>query len=574
MAITDDNTNTSADNADGGLDQYRSRRSRYEHEEFGDRDKANKAGAASPPPPGPPPRTVYSKTEIILSETTINDAAITAMQGLAEAKVPIYQRSGRLVRPASAELFDAEGRIVKTTVLVELNATYLKAVLAKYFTWKRKTRVKEENGKIKNVWKYVNPGWDVPNLILAMRGEWPFPTVTGILSAPTLRADGTLLNQEGLDVRTGLLLINLPEMPEVKEKPSREEALEALKLLKELLKEFPFLDEPSRVVALSLVLSMMVRGALGQVPLHLFTAPAAGSGKSLLTDIASMIATGRRAAVVAAASRLDEQEKRIAAAMLSGRPLVALDNLTGVLTSSLLCQAVSQPVVAYRKMGGDTEIDLECRSVFAANGNNIAIAGDLGRRTLFARLDVEVEKPWERAFEQKPLEMIARDRGRYIAAALTIPLAYLAAGSPRRANTVANGFEEWTHFVRDALVWLDEADVASTMNTARDGDPDLQATLAMFAAMTKAFGTGQDAARTAAQIIEASILSLDSKLSQQERLHDALEGITPAGTKQISAHQLGSWLRAAKGQIVGGMRLCKNEDRTSTGMWWIEKAKE
>jgi hypothetical protein len=408
-----------------------------------------------------------------------------------------------------------------------------------------------------------------------MRGDWPFPTVTGILQAPTLRADGTLLNQEGLDVQTGLLLVNLPAMPEgLKEKPSREEALEALKLLKELLKEFPFLDEPSKVVALSLIISMVVRGALGQVPLHLFTAPAAGSGKSLLTDIVSMIATGRRAAVVAAASRVDEQEKRIAAAMLSGRPLVALDNLTGVLTSSLLCQAVSQPVVAYRKMGGDKEIELDCRSVFAANGNNIAIAGDLGRRTLFSRLDAKMEKPWEKEFERKPLEMIARDRGRYIAAALTIPLAYLAAGSPRRANTVANGFEEWMHFVRDALVWLDEADVASTMNTARNEDPDLQATLAMFAAMAVQFGTGQGAARTAAQIIEESKMSLDSKLDQVERLHAALEGITPAGTKEISAHRLGSWLREAKGQIVGGMRLCNETDRTSTAMWWIEKAKE
>jgi putative DNA primase/helicase len=566
MAITDDNPTPSDDNTVVGIDQFKSRG----NEESKEKDKASKAGAA---PPRPPRGTVYSKPEIILSQTTINEAAITAMQGLAAIKVPIYQRSGRLVRPASADLIDAEGRIVKTTVLVELNATYLKSVLAKYFIWRRKTRVKEENGKIKTDWAYVSPGWDVPELIMAMRGDWPFPTITGILSAPTLRADGTLLNQEGLDVQTGLLLTNLPAMPEVKEKPSRKEALEALKLLKELLKEFPFLDDASRVVALSLILSMVVRGALRQVPLHLFTAPAAGSGKSLLTDIVSMIATGRRAAVVAAASRLDEQEKRIAAAMLSGRPLVALDNLTGVLTSSLLCQAVSQPVVAYRKMGGDKEIELDCRSVFAANGNNIAIAGDLGRRTLFARLDAGMEKPWEKEFEQKPLEMIARDRGRYIAAALTIPLAYLAAGSPRRANTVANGFEEWMEFVRDALVWLGEADVASTMNTARDGDPDLQATLAMFAAMAEAFGMGQGAARTAAQIIEASI-DLGVPSDRMGRLREALEGITPVGTKEISAYRLGLWLRGAHGQIVGDMRLCNETDRTSTARWWIEKVKE
>jgi putative DNA primase/helicase len=506
-----------------------------------------------------------SKPEIFVSETTINEAARTAMRGLAEAKVPIYQRGGRLVRPAPQDLIDANERTVRTTVLVDLNATYLKMLLADHFWWQRASRDKDEKGKTTTRWRRSSSGWDVPNLILAMQGDWPFPTVTGLLSAPTLRRDGSLLDQPGLDEQTGLLLTNLPVMPEVKKAPSPEEAKEALELLLELLKEFPFIDKASRVVALSLILSMVVRGALGQVPLHLFSAPATGTGKSHLTDIASMIATGQTAPVIAAATKLEEQEKRLGAAMRSGRPLIALDNVNGVLISNLLCQGVSQRTVIYRPLGDGDDITLVCRSVFAANGNNIAIADDLDRRTLFARLDAKMERPSQRKFKQKPLEMIAADRGRYIAAALTIPLAWQAAGCPRSANTLANGFEEWMHFVRDPLVWLGEADVVSTMEVARDEDPKRQGKLALFTAMANLFGFGQGAARTTAEIIEASAKPLsDPEVEGKRRALRAAVG------DDVSSAKLGAWLREAKDTRAGGMQLCSERDRSNSATWWIE----
>jgi putative DNA primase/helicase len=540
--------------------------------------KTEAGGAGSPPL-----KTVHdSRLTITLSETTINEAATTAMAGLVGLKEPIYQRAGRLMRPASADLISApvksgaKGEMVKTTVLVDLNTTYLKSRLAKHFRWQRMTRHTDKDGKITLGRRFTSPEWDVPNLILAMQGDWPFPPITGILSAPTLRADGTLLDQPGYDAQTGLLLRHLPVMPKVEAMPTREDAEAALGLLLELLEEFPFVGI-GRAVALSLILSMVARGALGQVPLHLFTAPTAGSGKSFLSDIVSMIATGRRAPVVAATSRHDEQEKRIAASMLSARPLVALDNLTGTLDSALLCQAVSQPIAVYRRIGGDKEIELDCRgSVFVANGNNIAIKGDLGRRTLFARLDAGMEKPWERPLKRNPLEMIARDRGRYIAAALTIPLAWQASGCPRIANTVANGFEEWMGFVRDSLMWVGEADVVSTMDMARSEDPDLQKMLAMFAAMVGAFGFGEKAGRTTAQIIEAVETTGLDLLKEPEpktrALREALEAIIPA--KTLSTNRLGIWLRAAKDNVLGGLCLCKEDNRTGTGRWWIEERKD
>ena len=53
--------------------------------------------------------------------------------------------------------------------------------------------------------------------------------------------------------------------------------------------------------------------------------------------------------------------------------------------------------------------------------------------------------------------MVMADRGKYIAACLTICRAYIAAGRPDKLPKLAS-FGGWSDTVRSALVWLGEAD--------------------------------------------------------------------------------------------------------------------
>jgi putative DNA primase/helicase len=53
-------------------------------------------------------------------------------------------------------------------------------------------------------------------------------------------------------------------------------------------------------VALSLLLTGVCRKTLDFAPLHAITAPAAGTGKSLLIDLASILLTGQPAPVISA----------------------------------------------------------------------------------------------------------------------------------------------------------------------------------------------------------------------------------------------------------------------------------
>jgi putative DNA primase/helicase len=531
---------------------------RFQQHEQAGAEKSKSAGFGDAKPKGKQP-----KPEIELGRkdsARLGEAVAGAMMHLALNGAKIYQRGGRLVRPVVEPAFDAESKPIKVTSLIELEEGALKLGLMKDLRWFRKTK---DEGK-----RFVNPGYEIPRLILRARGDWPFPAVSGLINAPTLRPEGSLLCKEGYDEATGLLLLNAPSVP-INLNPTRADAEAALATLKALLVEVPFADNASRAVVLSLIFSTILRGAFETTPLHILVSPSAGTGKSFIVDIASLIATGGRCAVVAATQDDEELDKRIGAAMLAGRTLISLDNHNGELRSSLLSQAVTQPVVYYRPLGASTEISVTNRSVFAATGINLSIADDLGRRTLMAQLDAHMERPWEKKFTQDPLKMIARDRPQYIWAALTIPLAYVAAGKPVLPLDEVNGFGQWSRLVRAPLMWLGEADPATTMQAAREGDAKLQAKAAVLAAMADLFGLGMGQRQTVTQIIEAAT---EGVTLQHKALHEALMAVAGAG-KEISTEKLGYWLRAAKGQIVGGLRLCGEKDRTNTMRWWAEKAK-
>jgi putative DNA primase/helicase len=82
----------------------------------------------------------------------------------------------------------------------------------------------------------------------------------------------------------------------------------ALNLLVGLIKEFPFVDDASKAVALSGILTSVARRALDFAFMHAVTAPAFGSGKSYLVDLFCMIATGRPAPAVDQSRNQEEFE--------------------------------------------------------------------------------------------------------------------------------------------------------------------------------------------------------------------------------------------------------------------------
>jgi putative DNA primase/helicase len=418
----------------------------------------------------------------------------------------------------------------------------------------------------------TNPvGSGIASYALEMRGDWPFPTVEGVITAPTLRPNGTLLDELGYDRQTGLMLINSPRV-EINQRPTREDAEAAIALLRHLFEETMFKDEVSRGVALSLVLSTLLCGAIPNTPIHIIKAPVGGSGKTYVVQIAHMIATGEKSVPMGRTRSPEEFEKRLSAYFMEGRQMILLDNHNGILQHDLLCQAATGDKVVIRKFGVLENIEVSTRAVIAATGNGISITEDLNRRTVLAEIDTKEAKPHFKKYRKpSPLDLVHADRAKYIAAILTIPRAYIAAGSPVVTNKEALDFEDWSRLVRYPLIWLGVKDPLMAMDAASDTDIERRNARVMRMAIRTMCGTGEANAHFAEYIINKLTDVLHTPTGSSEAWSEALMAVAGVGWKP-SPKRLGQWFNTNRDVIDDGLVIRgKLDPHTAMNVWWVEE---
>jgi len=403
-----------------------------------------------------------------------------------------------------------------------------------------------------------DPPGKVAAVILSRIGHWIVPSIAGVITTPTLRPGGSVLIEPGYDPVTRLYHTADAKMSVVAlpTEPSRDHALSALATLNELLANFPFATDLDRAVALSAIITPVIRGALPVAPLHAIRASTSGTGKSYLADLVSAVATGRPCPVIAAAKSEVETEKRLVGLILAAFPIISVDNVNGELGGDLLCQAVERPLVRVRPLGSSEIVEVESRATLLATGNNLRVRGDMNRRALLCTLDAGVERPELREFKSDPVATVLADRGRYVAACLLIVRAYLAAGCPEQLPVLAS-FAEWSRLVRSALVWLGCADPCDSMETARDDDPELAELREFLTAWRGAIPLGEGP--TVQMLVDTAMGRSETIMDEatdirHSELRDVLLRI--AGQRgEIDTRRLGQWLYAREGRIIDGYRL-------------------
>lgn len=386
------------------------------------------------------------------------------------------------------------------------------------------------------------------------RGHWPeIPTLTGFTEAPTITLDGRPIDCSGYDAESGLFLAfdKIAGYAPPPAMPSMEDAEQAMTILLDLIREFPLIGYEDRAALLAGIITGLVRRILPAAPMMAITAPTPGTGKTLLAETFSIIASNRRASVLSLGHDDAEAEKRLSGVLLAGDACILLDNIERPLKGDLLCQVLSQPSVRLRPLGGSGMVSLPTHALMVATGNNLAIVGDLKRRVALIRMDAGTERPEQRTFARDHLADVFARRGELIRAALTIPLAYLAAGAPTIDGLYPlGGFAEWDRMVRRPLVWLGLPDPLKASEGLREQDPDLEAMRLLFSAWREAFG---DKAVTAAEVVAAGMAT---QLMSSDRTHpDLYEGLQLVCAEKPNTRRLGYWLRAHRDRIVDGLQL-------------------
>ncbi|MBP31656.1 MAG: hypothetical protein CL858_28395 [Cupriavidus sp.] len=474
-------------------------------------------------------------------------------QAILAADVPIFTRSGSLVRPVIEAVPAAKGHQTTAARLKPMCVHSLADHVA------RTVRYQRFDGRSKD-WVTINPPAEIMTALLARDGDWQLHPIAGIITTPTLRADGTILDHPGYDPETRLFLSLDRDfrMPAIPEHPSRADAELALQLLEDLLIGFPFVGPVDRAVALSGILTALVRSVLTTAPLHAIRASTPGTGKSYLVDLASTIATGRCCPVIAAGKTEEETEKRLGALLREAVPIVSIDNVNGELGGDMLCQLTERPLVRVRILGKSEAPELECRATVFATGNGLILVGDMTRRTVLCTLDTKAERPELRGFDFDPIDRVMTDRGRYVAAVLTIIRAYRAAGAPKVCGPVGS-YEDWTEAVRAPLIWLGQPDPCASMETAREEDPELSAIRELFGHWQEQLGlssgfTTNTIIKSACEKAPSSSLHPNQQEFLRPEFRDLL--LRQAGDGgAVSSRRLGKWLARISGRVVDSLRI-------------------
>ena len=477
---------------------------------------------------------------------------------LLRAKVEVFTRTSDLVRPVLEQVPAARGRLTTIARMRPLVPIGLADIAARIM------RFQKFDGRAED-WLDVNPPTDMMAMMLEREGKWRLPSVVGIITTPTLRPDGSILDRPGYDAATRLYYAADPgfALPPIPERPSKVDAHRALAVLEELLPGFPFVGPVDRAVALCGILTALIRCVVPTAPLIVVNAHTPGTGKSYLVDVISAITTGRRCPVIAAGKTDEETEKRLGALLLGAVSMVSIDNVNGELGGDTLCQATERPLVRVRILGKSEMPEIECRAALFATGNNIAVVADMTRRVVICALDAGVERPELREFAFKPVDRVLADRGVYVAAALTVIRAYLVAGAPRVCGPIGS-YEDWDTLARSPLVWLGGSDPVASMEAARDEDPERIAVRELFGhwrehlALSNGY-TSNAIIKTACEKGPGSSFDYNVQEFRAPEFRDLL--LRQAGEGgAVNSRRLGKWLSRIKGRVIDGHRIEVKED--------------
>jgi putative DNA primase/helicase len=225
------------------------------------------------------------------------------------------------------------------------------------------------------------------------------------------------------------------------------------------------------------------------------------------------------------------------------------------LAGDFLCQVTERPLLQLRALGKSDKIRIPNGFTVYANGNNVAVADDMVRRTICCRLDADCEDPELRTFRGDPLAAARRNRGAYIAACLTIARAYIAAGKPGRLPPLGS-YEVWSDLVRSALVWLGFADPVATMAAARAADPVRQDRARVFRAWRDDLGI--DRSYMASELVDLADerTTYDGSPRRPNIRAVLVEVAEKRGARgEIEPRRLGRWLTRNENTITDGLKL-------------------
>jgi hypothetical protein len=451
--------------------------------------------------------------------------------------------------------------------LTESSLRYVAGGFVQFWVWRIL-----RNGTCIDVLK--DPPPNICRSVIELRELRQLKPLTGVITAPTLRPDGSLIAFQGYDPVTQLLYEPSVTAPLIPMSPTREEAENALEVIWKPFVDFPFCSALDRAVHLAALLTAAVRPVLQAAPGFAYDAPVQGSGKTLLARCIGVLAQGGDPGVWPHTAGRDDEEvrKRIFAVLRSGVRVLIWDNVVGAFDSAAMASLMTSPSLTDRILGQSVSSTVPNRMMLVLTGNNILLKGEMPRRILISRIDPATDKPFAREFDLEPFAYCQDNRQALIAAALTLIRAYLTHGCKTNVAGRLASFEDWDAWVRRTVIFCNElqpgmfADVMDSVKASQQIDPEQEALTDLLRELEDVMGKQAFTASEVVMKVNGFPLSESSK-----ELKEALENIVGGRSGTLTAKSIGRAFGYRKDRIAGGRVLEHGPVVRDTKTWRVRQ---
>ncbi len=567
----------------------------------------------SPEAKQPDPAAPTTRPTIQVEHGQIPRMVREAIAALAHGAPNLYQRASELVElvrePERMESYDSEARghsaardeRVGADIIMRPGTPRLRGLprptlllrLAEAATWNKRDG-RRGGDEDDDAWVPTDPPGNVVGMVHAS-ANWPgIRPIRGILEAPSLRPDGSLIEANGYDQATGFLLLPTCKFPAVSPKPSRTEAAEALRRLWiNIFCDFSFQglgasgpDDPDRMqryeracrcadafVGVAALLTIIARPAIqGATPGFVHEAATQGSGKTLQLNAVSIVATGRSADVMTFPMgrnepNEEELEKVLGAYALAGKRVIAFDNIKGTIGGPALEKCMTTvDKIDLRVLGASALRTMPWSAILLFSGNNMTMTADMAQHVLVSRLESTLEDPRSRSAKEflygDLLAALRESRPSLVRDALTVLRAFLVAPTEERPDCGTWGsFDPWTRLVPPAIRYAGGPNVLDARPRVGELAQDTEAEAHLILMRQ---WPGDQAGSKAADVLSYA----------RDDMRAAIRTLTktPDG-KPLTATSLGIALAKLRGKIRGGLRLMARKDRNDVSLWSVEDTK-
>jgi hypothetical protein len=392
--------------------------------------------------------------------------------------------------------------------------------------------------------------------ILALM-DWPkVPSLRGVASYPLLLPDGTVLQQPGYDQASGLYLHQSMTLRPVPEKPTTQEITAARAfLLDKYLRDFPWTSPADKANYLAALLTPPLREVIADLfPLVYVTAPERGTGKSLLTELLTIVYGG---AIRAFPENDGEMRKVITATLRGAEAVIVFDNVDRVVKSAPLAAVLTARTWTDRILGGSRDGKWPNDRLWTLTGTNVTLGGDHAQRSVRVAIDYGRPDPDLRKGFAIPdiAQWTQANRGQVIQAALILARAWQVAGAPE-TDHVMRGFTRWARIIGGILAHHEIPGFLANREETQVHDEDYAEWDRFLHMLLSLYGEKPQLAR-----------GILADAAANQTLADAMPSTSDGGP--WTRRTLGKALAAHQGRWYDGLSLRSEEDKSAKIQRWI-----